>query len=271
MPDLAKGKATICIVHYKTPDFIRLCLRSIRKFTTYPFEVIVVDNGSDDESIDYLRTLTWIRLLERNNKNKPGGGYSHAAGLDSGLENCRTEFFVSMHSDTFVQKKNWLTELIGYFNNDEDISCVGSGKVELAGKWRIFLRKATDYKTFRRRLLNTPDAIGKYRYYNRTICCLYRTGILRRENLSFLMDRDKGLTAGKKMYFELVDRGYKTVELPPEIMKKYIIHLAHATQVINPQEFTLRKRTTKKCCKLIDKIMSSETVQNILSDNSLDK
>ena len=48
MPELVKGKATICIPNYKTLDFTRLCLRSIRKFTKYPYEVIVVDNNSQD-------------------------------------------------------------------------------------------------------------------------------------------------------------------------------------------------------------------------------
>jgi len=271
MPDLIKAKATICIVNYKTLNFTKLSLRSIRKFTRYPCETIVVDNNSKDESLEYLKSLKWIRLIERDTKGDSSGGYSHAAAVDLGLENCNTEFFISMHSDTFVQKDNWLTELIGYFNNDENVACVGSGKIELTPKWRILLKKATDLRTLARKLLREPDPIGKHRYYNRTICCLYRTDILRRERLSFLMDRDKGLTSGKKLYFELVDRGYKTVELPPAIMAQYIIHLAHATQVVNPQEFTLRKRTVAKCCRLTDKIMESETFQSIMTDSSLDK
>jgi glycosyltransferase involved in cell wall biosynthesis len=272
MPELIKGKATICIVNYKTLDFTKLCLRSIRKFTSYPYEVIVVDNNSQDQSLQYLKRLGWIQLIERQAKaNEPGGGYAHAAALDIGLQMCNTEFFISMHSDTFVQKYNWLTDLLGCFGNDRNLACVGSGKIELTPKWRILLKKATDFRTFKRRLLREPDPLGKYRYYNRTICCLYRTDILRRENLSFLMDRDKGLTGGKKLYFELLDRGYKTVELPPSIMSQYIIHLAHATQVVNPAEFTLRKRTTKKCNRLVDKIMSSETIKSILENESLDE
>ena len=273
MSEPLKGKATICIVNYKTPDFIRLCLRSIRKFTRYPCETIVVDNNSGDESLEYLRSLEWIRLIERDTTRDPlggSGGYSHAAALDLGLAGCDTEFFVSMHSDSFVQKQNWLTELIGHFGNTGEIACVGSGKIELTPKWRVLLKKTTDLRTFRRKLLNTPDPIGKYRYYNRTICCLYRTDILRRENLSFLTDRDKGLTSGKKLYFELLDRGYKTVELPQCVMGRYVVHLAHATQVVNPNEFELRKRTRKKCHRFADRILSSQTVKNILSDNSLD-
>ncbi len=271
MSNLVKGKATICVVNYKTLDLTRLCLRSIRKFTKYPYEVIVTDNDSQDDSLEYLKSLNWIRLIERKDKNNPGGGYAHAAGLDLGLANCNTEFFVSMHSDTFVQKDNWLTRLISYFGNDENIACVGSGKLELIPSWRVLLKKATDLRTFKRKLLGKPDPIGTFRYYNRTICCIYRTDVLRREKLSFLMDNDKGLTGGKKLYFELVDRSYKTVELAPSIMGQYIIHLAHATQAINPQEFTLRKKTIRKYNKIVDKVMSHEIVQNIPNDQSLDR
>ena len=272
MTELIKGKATICIVNYKTLDFTRLCLRSIRKFTKYPYDVIVVDNNSQDESLEYLKGLSWIRLLERPGEpEEPGGGYAHAVGLDLGLGNCNTGFFVSMHSDAFVQKDNWLTDLVNYFDGDESIACVGSGKIELSAKWRILLKKATDWRMFRRKLLRKPDPLGKYRYYNRTICCAYRTDILRRENLSFLMDRDKGLTVGKKLYFELIDRGCTTVELPAAVMSRYVVHLAHATQATNPQEFTLRKRTIRKCNRIVNKILSSVAVQSILADDSLDQ
>ncbi len=273
MPDLLKGKVTVCIANYKTLDITRLCLRSIRKFTNYPYEVIVVDNDSRDESLEYIRRLDWIHLIERSTENDPpgSGGYAHAAAMDIGLASCNTEFFISMHSDVFVKKDNWLTELISCFDGDETVACVGSGKIELTPQWRIILKKATDFRTLGRKVLRQPDPVGKYRYYNRTICCLYRTDILRREKLSFLADRDKGLTSGKKLYFDLVDRGYKTVELPPAVMGRYIIHLAHATQVVNLQEFTLRDKTIRKCNRLVDKVLSSETVQGIFTDDSLDR
>jgi len=272
MSELLKGKATICVANYKTLDFTKLCLRSIRKFTNYPYQVVVVDNDSQDESLEYLRGLSWIRLIGRaRGADEPGGGLAHAAAVDLGLENCDTEFFVSMHSDTFVKKANWLTELISCFGNDANIACVGSGKIEPAPIWRAMLKKTTDFRTFKRKLLREPDPLGKYRYYNRTICCIYRTGILKHEKLSFAMDQGKGLTGGKKLYFELVDRGYKTVELPSPTMGQYVIHIAHATQAVNPEEFTLRGKTIRKCHRLTAKVMSSQLSQNILADDSLDK
>ncbi|MBN2270691.1 MAG: glycosyltransferase family 2 protein [Sedimentisphaerales bacterium] len=271
MPNLVKGKATICIVNYKTLEFTRLALRCIRRFTKYPYQVIVVDNDSKDESVDYLRGLKWIRLIERRTDGDISGSRSHSAALQLGYENCDTEFFVSMHSDAFVHRDDWLADLIAYFAGDERTACVGSGKLELTPRWRVLLKKATDWRTFKRRLLRTPDPFGQFRYYNRTICCLYRTEVLRKEGLSFLTNEEKGLTSGKQLYFDIVDRGYKTVELPTSVMSRYVIHLAHATQVVNPQEFALRKRTVKKCNRYAKKVMSSPTMQGIITDDSLDR
>ncbi len=271
MSDLVKGKATICIVNYRTLDFTRLALRCIRKYTKCPYEVIVVDNDSRDESLEYLKSLKWIRLLERQTKDDYSGSRSHSAALELGYQSCGSEFFVSMHSDAFAYRDNWLADLIGYFGADERIACVGSGKLEMTSKWRILLKKATDLRTFKRKLLRKPDPTGKYRYYNRTICCLYRTEILRNENLSFLTDEEKELTSGQKLYFELVDRGYPTVELPPAVMGRYVVHVAHATQVVNISEFAIRKRTVKKAERFIAKAISLPAIQSAIADDSLDR
>jgi len=271
MSNLVKDKATICIVNYKTLDLTRLCLRSIRRFTKYPHEIIVVDNNSQDASFEYLKSLNWIRLIERQPEvDEPGGGYAHGSALDLGFKNCNTEFFLSMHSDTIVRKENWLAELIDYFDSDQNVACVGSGKIELKPKWQIFLQKVTDIKALKRKLLDDKESLGRFRYHNRTICCAYRTDVLRLEHLSFLMGKSQGLAAGQKLYFELIDRGYKTVELPTSIMGRFVTHLAHATQVLNPKEFTLRKRTVIKYRRHVEKVMSSVVHQGNLTDDSLD-
>ncbi len=264
-------KATICIVNYKTLGFTRLCLRSLRKFTKCHYEVVVVDNGSADESLEYLKSLKWIKLIERDSSNDPSGGFSHGAALDLGLENCKTPIFVSLHSDVFIIKNGWLGELVSYFERDVNVASVGTGKIELEAKWRKILKQITDFKTLKRKLLKTADPIGKYKYYNRTICGLYRTKILKKEGLSFLKGREAGLTAGKKLYFDLIDKKYKTIELPPKMMNQYVIHLAHATQVVNSAEFTLRKKTTRKIRKLIDKVDSMDVIKSIENDETLDK
>ncbi len=269
--ELEKGKVTICIVNYKTFDFTRLCLRSIRKFTAYPYEVLVIDNNSQDDSLEYLKKLKWIRLVQRDTSKDKSGSFSHAAALDLGLANCETEFFASMHSDAFVQKAGWLAYLVDYFDNDSKIACVGTGKLELKPQWQVWLQRVTDIRTFKRKILNEPDPLGQYRYYNRTIFCLYRTEILKREKLSFLMDNDKGLTGGQKLYFELVDKGCKTVELPPKIVEQYIIHLAHATQVVNRKELTLQRRPTYNFNNFFNRVKTLEITKELTKSENFDK
>ncbi len=263
---------TICVVNYKTLDLTRLCLRSIRKYTTVPYKVLVIDNDSQDASTEYLKSLDWIDFVERTDKtNDSSGGYAHAAALDMGLEMCDTEYFIAMHSDTFVHTSGWLDELMRYFRDNPRIACVGGGKCELVPMWSVWLKKLTDFKRFKRKFFGPADTIGMHRYYNRTVCSIYRTEILKKEKLFFLMDRDKGLTVGKKLYFELVDRGYPVVELPDRVMKRYLWHLAHATQVLNADEYNLRSRTLRKTRRLLDKIMNSEQVRQIMADDSLDR
>jgi len=272
MTETTRGKATIGIVQYKTLDFTRLCLRSIRKFTSYPCEVIVVDNDSNDESLDYLRSLKWIRLLERKSQpDEPGGGYSHAAALDLALANCNTEFFVSLHSDVFIKRIGWLADIIKFFGNDEKIACVGTGKIELQPAWQIWLKENLDVNALKRKVLCEPDPSGRFRYFNRTIYSVYRTEVLRREGLTFLMGNKEGMTAGRKLYFELLERDYRTVELPQRLVGRFVVHLAHATQAVNPKEFSLRKRTLSKYKRQLKKVMTSELFAGIMADDSLDK
>lgn len=269
--ELIRGKATICIPNYKTLNFTQLCLRSIRKFTKYPYEVIVVDNNSADESLEYLRSVAWIRLIERNSAGAEiKGSVAEGSALDIGLKECKTEFYIAMHSDTFVQRENWLTNLMSYFGDDDRVACVGSGKIENKSKFQVILKDATDLKALKRKLLKDPERLGRFRYHNRTICCIYRTDVLKNENLSFMPQPERGLTAGRGLYFALVDGGHKCVELRPSIMAKYILHLNHATQAVNPNEFTLRKKTTNKCTKIINKVMASAMTENLLADTSLD-
>ena len=39
---------TICITNFQSGvDTIALCIESVRKFTAYPYEIAVIDDGSD--------------------------------------------------------------------------------------------------------------------------------------------------------------------------------------------------------------------------------
>ncbi|MHB8173634.1 MAG: glycosyltransferase family 2 protein, partial [Nitrospirota bacterium] len=79
----SQEKISVIIPQYKTEWFIRLCLRSLRKHSTGDVQVIVIDNNSCDGSVEYLRTVPWIELIEH--KKATVGIKGHREALDLGL------------------------------------------------------------------------------------------------------------------------------------------------------------------------------------------
>ena len=264
-----KDIPTICIINYKTELLTKLCLRSIRKFTRTPYQVIVVDNNSCDESLTYLRQVKWIRLIEREGKEIPSGpAMAHASAMDIGLQACETDFLISMHSDTFVYRQNWLDQLMTPFANDPLMACSGGGKLDLKPKWEIWLKKCTDYKEWWRKL--NRKNLPRRDFYIRSICGAYRMEYLKELNLKFTDGFDHGMTAAQQMYYDLMAAGYHSHIIPEYDQASCIHHLAHATMVLNP-EFSVRKHTEKKCKKRLQKVLESDLTKQILADNSLDR
>jgi len=247
MSDLIQSKATICVVNYRTPELIRLCLSAVRRFTMYPHDLVVVDNDSQDASLEYLRQVPWIRLIERRPGPLDGiGAHAHGAALDLALAQCRTEFFVSLHSDTIITRESWLENLIRHFDDAPDLACVGTGKIEVKPQWQVLLKKATDLRGLLRKLLDDPAKRARYHYFIRTICSVYRTDILRREGLSFGADEARHYTVGQKLYFELLNRGYRTVALSQREAGRWVVHLAHATVNANAAQFGRSEKDVAK-------------------------
>ena len=102
-----RPRITICIPHWQVKALMTLCLRSIRKHShQYNLEVIVVDNGSCDDSLDYLRLLKWIRLVERPGEVHTNWPQNTLSAWDRGLQDATGEYFITMHSDVFVDRKS---------------------------------------------------------------------------------------------------------------------------------------------------------------------
>jgi hypothetical protein len=205
-------------------------------------------------------------LIERPGQVHKSGSWAHGTGLDLCFDAADTEYFAALHSDTFIHKNGWLEFLVGEMEKSPPAACAGTGKMDLKPGWEVLLKKCTDLKALMRKFRKNRKRDS---FYIRTICGLYRTETLRRENLSFSMNVDDGVTCGKQLYYDLVARGYRTSPISQYKMADYIHHLAHATMVLNP-EFTVRKRTEKKCRAALIKQLNSPLAKEILNDNSLD-
>ncbi|TAK75631.1 MAG: glycosyltransferase [Gammaproteobacteria bacterium] len=239
---------TILVPHYKTLELTKLCLRLLRKHTNLALaKIIVIDNDSQDDSLAYLRTLSWIELIERRAIPGESPVQSHAHALDMALDRVTTPYVLSIHTDTLVKHPAWLTFLIDQIEKRPTIAGVGSWKLESKSWLRRLLKYFEhSFQRFYYFLIGKTNhglaGIGKNYYYLRSHCAMYRTDLLKQLNLHF-GDGDK--VAGKEMHKRLVEAGYEMLFLPSDVLIRYLEHINHATVVLNPHLSSRQKSVDK--------------------------
>ena len=218
-------KNTIIIPNYKTPILTRLCLRSLRKFTDLTqAKIIVVDNDSADASLEYLKQLKWITLIERQTAGE-NGPEMHARALDAALETVDTPFFTVMHTDTIVRSEKWLDFLLGKFDGAPKLAGVGSWKLERVSRAKMIGQKI---EGFVRELFTRRRRAPEERYL-RSHCAVYRTELVKKFTHGF----DDRETAGKSLHRMLVAAGFEMLFLESAELGQYVDHLNHATMILN--------------------------------------
>lgn len=105
-----RAKASIIIVTHNHGKYINSCIESILK-QNFPHEIIVVDNRSNDDTVQLIKEkFPEIKIIE-NPENK---GYG--AGNNLGVKRAKGEYIVVLNPDTIVEK-DWLKELVEPFKN----------------------------------------------------------------------------------------------------------------------------------------------------------
>lgn len=266
-------QVAILVPNYKTLELTKLCLRLIRKHTEKnKAQVIVIDNDSQDSSLDYLRSLSWIQLIERKAVPNEGAITSHSRALDLGLEQVTTPYVLSIHTDTLIKKPDWLDFLISHIEKRPTIAGVGSWKLESKPMWRQALKMVERnaqlaYYHFTGKYAHGIEGIGKNYYYLRSHCAMYRMDLVKEYNLHF---SGGDMVAGKDMHKKLIDAGYEMIFLPSDVLITHLDHINHATTVLNP-ELSTRTKSVDKGLRRIQMSLARMNAGTILLDESLDR
>jgi len=130
----------IVCVHNALPD-VQHCLNAIIAHTTKPYHLIVVDDGSELETADFLKHYLNLFPIEFI-RNEQAQGYTLSA--NQGLRASAGEYAILLNSDTIVSP-HWLDRLIACANSDSKIGMVGPlsntaswqsiPKIEEKGDW----------------------------------------------------------------------------------------------------------------------------------------
>ena len=112
-------KTSIVILTYNKLEYTKGCIESIRQFTRPgSYEIIVVDNNSTDDTVEWLRQQKDIRIIF-NSENR-----GFPAGCNQGIGVADGDDILLLNNDIIVTH-NWLDNLSGCLHSADDIGAVG--------------------------------------------------------------------------------------------------------------------------------------------------
>jgi GT2 family glycosyltransferase/uncharacterized protein YoxC len=109
----------VCV--HNALDDVRRCLESVLESTTLPYHLLLVDDGSEAETQQFLESFSaehQATLL----RNEQAGGYTRAA--NQGLRRAKAEYALLLNSDTVVTDE-WVDRMIAIAESDDKIGLVG--------------------------------------------------------------------------------------------------------------------------------------------------
>lgn len=121
---------SIIILTYNQWTYTEACLRSIRRWTEMPVELIVVDNASTDGTPARLRQREPDRLI-LNHTNR-----GFAAGNNQGLALARGEYVLFLNNDVIVTPE-WLDGLLAVLQEDVRAGAVGPVTNKISGHQQL--------------------------------------------------------------------------------------------------------------------------------------
>ena len=101
---------SIITLTYNNLDYTKKFVESLYKYTQ-DFELIIVDNGSTDGTVEYLKTIDGVKLI----LNKENAGYSK--GNNQGLELAVGEYIGFLNNDILLYT-NWFEECKHVFEKE---------------------------------------------------------------------------------------------------------------------------------------------------------
>jgi GT2 family glycosyltransferase len=117
---MSSSLISVIVVNFNGERYLGDCLESLSVQTFRDFEVIVVDNGSTDGSLDFIRKdFPWVKLIPLD-KNT-----GFAMGNNTGFEASASKYIATLNNDTVVDK-GWLKALYEVAETDRTIGMVAS-------------------------------------------------------------------------------------------------------------------------------------------------
>lgn len=242
---MAKIKVSVIIPNWNGVQLLKTCLTSLQKQTFRNSEVIVVDNGSTDGSVTFIKkNFPKVKIIKLSRNT----GFAHAVNL--GIKKAIGEMVILVNNDTEIDK-DCLGALVSCANEHPEVSFIAAKVLNFYK--RGIIDSAGDYITE----VGHADNIGRGKKdgeeYSKAGPVFLATGggcLIKKEAFTKVGFFDEDYF----MYFEDVDwclraqlQGYKGWYQPKA--KIYHIHKATASKFGNFIEYLQFRNMTMTVLK----------------------
>lgn len=110
---------SVIIVDFNSGNRLQKCLKHLQSQSYKSFEVIIVNNGSENYSVQDLRTFNVNIELIKANKN-----LGFAAGCNLAAKTAKGRWLAFLNPDAYADE-NWLNEFIEATDRYADVQAFG--------------------------------------------------------------------------------------------------------------------------------------------------
>lgn len=184
----------IVILTWNAVSYTQRCLETLKSLTSHPnYRVIVVDNGSTDGSVDYLKSLDWVHLIT-NDENL---GFTR--GCNIGMQETRPdEDVVLMNNDIIVNDPAWLDKLQQVAYSEASVGVVGTRLTDPEGRINHLGSFMPPITLYGEQMGGLEKDIGQATLDHPVECTVFAVAYLKRDCINTIGLLDEDLFA----YFE---------------------------------------------------------------------
>ena len=114
---LSDKRIAVAILNYNGLNLLKKFLPSVVKYSDKKLSnIYIIDNGSDDKSITYVKNkFSEVKIIQNDNN------YGYAGGYNKGLSKIDYDYYVLLNNDVEVSK-GWLNPLFELLESDENFA-----------------------------------------------------------------------------------------------------------------------------------------------------
>ncbi|MBM3281767.1 MAG: glycosyltransferase [Candidatus Diapherotrites archaeon] len=156
MPSTTRTRARVSVIipAYNAAKTLQSCLDALMLQTRIPDEIIVVDDGSVDETKGVAESYSLVTVISQKNQGP-------ARARNVGASRAKGTIIVFLDSDC-VPEKNWLDEMIKPFTDEKVIGVQGAYRTKQTSLVARFDQLDIEYRYERMKRATTLDWIGSY-------------------------------------------------------------------------------------------------------------